>query len=384
MDNLLVIGVFEAFVLAILLFLKKDRNLADVILSGYFLIFGVNILLSYIEYYNITYNYPLPFFINTTAPFVLLHGPLLLMYIQAQTTLNFKIKTIHALHLIPFLSMLIDHSFHFYFIPAQDRIEIAKSEVFTEYFTYPVFVLLIAFSPLVYFQIGIFKLKRYNLDIKNKLSRIDVFDFRWLKRVLIFATIIYCCINIVFVIDLIYPVGSFRSLQFFAFLFASVFILILGLFGHKQHSLFDTPLLNVPEAIPHISSANSNTDLFLNKLKDYMLAEKPYLNSELTIFKLSRELLVSQEYLSGILNNCLHMNFYDFINSYRIEEFKERLNRKEYQNLTLISLALDCGFNSKATFNRVFKNLTGITPSQYKHGTIKNNTANQFIETLFP
>jgi AraC-like DNA-binding protein len=70
--------------------------------------------------------------------------------------------------------------------------------------------------------------------------------------------------------------------------------------------------------------------------------------------------------ISFILNNHLHNNFYDFVNAYRIEEVKNKLNDPALKYLTLLGIALDSGFNSKTTFNRVFRQVTGITPTEFQ------------------
>ena len=378
MDNLLILGVFEAFILAILMFKKKPGNIADRVLATYFFIFGLNILLSYIEQYNRIHDYPFPHFINTTAPFVLLHGPLLWLYVEAQTTDHFKLRPVHLLHILPFIFMFANHMSHVYLMSVEERIAIVKTEAFTEYLSYPVFVIMIALSPLIYFLLGIRRVRNYNDEIKNQLSRIEAYDLSWLKKVLIVATILYCMVNITFVIDLFITISSFRSLQNFAFLSASVFVLVLGFYGHKQHNLFDSPLLERPKkgdpSDDNQPTPQSGDDVFVQKLRAYMRAEKPYLNPEITVFKLSRELHVNQEFLSNILNNVLKKNFFDFINQYRIEEYKHLVSLEEYKHLTLLSIAYECGFNSKATFNRVFKNATGLTPSQYRQRLVGSDT----------
>ena len=81
MESILLFGVFESVVLSLAVFLKKKKSIADLVLSVFFLLFGINIFLSYIEVYNRNNGYPLPFFINTTAPFILLHGPVLWLYV---------------------------------------------------------------------------------------------------------------------------------------------------------------------------------------------------------------------------------------------------------------------------------------------------------------
>ena len=99
---------------------------------------------------------------------------------------------------------------------------------------------------------------------------------------------------------------------------------------------------------------------------EYTNHKKPFLNGELTASELADELEMSRHQLSQILNYQLGLNFYDFINEYRVEEFKSRLKLSENNNLTLLGIAYDSGFNSKTTFNTIFKKVTGLTPSQYK------------------
>ncbi|GAA4110962.1 hypothetical protein GCM10022393_08340 [Aquimarina addita] len=106
-------------------------------------------------------------------------------------------------------------------------------------------------------------------------------------------------------------------------------------------------------------------DLILN----FMNTEKPYLNSELTQKELADQLNISTHYLSEVLNSNFGKNFYSFINLYRVEEAKRSLEN-DSENLTMLAIAYDAGFNSKASFNRVFKDVTGVTPSSYKNENI--------------
>ena len=147
----------------------------------------------------------------------------------------------------------------------------------------------------------------------------------------------------------------------------SLYVLFLGFFGHKQESLFTKgTLLKVdsqPENKKHINKAD---ETFIYKLLYNMKELKLYLNPDLNLSALSIAMNVSEEYLSGILNNHLNRNFFDFVNQYRVEEFKTQCLNPKNDSFTLLGLAYDCGFNSKATFNRVFKNSTNLTPSEYK------------------
>ena len=93
--------------------------------------------------------------------------------------------------------------------------------------------------------------------------------------------------------------------------------------------------------------------------------EKLYLDNNLSLKQLSEKLDIHPNYLSQIINERLNKNFYDFVNEYRVNEFKKITLLPKNKNFTLLSLAYDCGFNSKSSFNNVFKKFTKQTPSEF-------------------
>ena len=97
-----------------------------------------------------------------------------------------------------------------------------------------------------------------------------------------------------------------------------------------------------------------------------MNREKPFLNSNLTLNQLSDILSVTPHNLSEVINTRLKQNFFDFINTYRIEQVKTDLKNPDKMHLKVLAIAYDAGFNSKTAFNTIFKKTTGKTPSQYR------------------
>lgn len=96
-----------------------------------------------------------------------------------------------------------------------------------------------------------------------------------------------------------------------------------------------------------------------------METDRLFLDPELTVDKVGQHTQLSPKLISAVLNQHLHRNFNSFINEYRVEEVKRRLLNPVYEHLTLTGIAFDCGFNSQATFQRTFKQLTGISPGEY-------------------
>jgi AraC-like DNA-binding protein len=102
------------------------------------------------------------------------------------------------------------------------------------------------------------------------------------------------------------------------------------------------------------------------ELIHFMKTKKPYLNPGLNIYQLSDSLNLKKHHLSQVINEKSGMNFFDFINTYRVEEIKRNLARQSMENFTLLGIGLESGFNSKATFNSAFKKFTGLTPSDFQ------------------
>ena len=120
-------------------------------------------------------------------------------------------------------------------------------------------------------------------------------------------------------------------------------------------------------------SSLSSQDIarYKEKLLAYLEREKPYTENDLKAQDLADLLGIPSYQLSQIINTELHRNFYDLINSYRIEEAKRRLTDPANQHFTILAIAYDVGFNSKSAFNSAFKKYTKMTPSQYKHLQLK-------------
>lgn len=370
MGFVLIIGIFLSGFLAALLLTKQQKSLSDSILTGFFLLYALNILLSFIEVYNRKNGYPYPAFIHTATPLLLLHGPALWFYIKSLTQQNFQFKYWHLLHFLPFALVLIEHSINFYSLPVQDRIAVVSNDSFTDQFIYGVVVAAIAVSQVGYFAWGLSIIHGYRRKIKTYFSRLKPFDLEWLRQLLIVALVCYGVINALYVTDLAISVASFSMLQIFSYTLGSVYIVVLGFFGLRQGNIFESRKinLNMEEAVKDNFDEKPLEDKeehFIQCIQEHMKQKKPYLDPDLNLARLSDQLDVTPAYLSKILNNRLSRSFFDFVNHYRVREFKEQCLDHRNKHLSLMGIASNSGFNSKATFNRVFKNITGMTPGEY-------------------
>lgn len=108
---------------------------------------------------------------------------------------------------------------------------------------------------------------------------------------------------------------------------------------------------------------NKETDQYLVDLTSLLENEKLYLNTDLSLKSLAEHIDIHPNKLSWLVNKHIGKNFNEFINSYRLEDFKAKAQNPSYKHLTLLGLAYESGFQSKSVFNAFFKKTTGTSPS---------------------
>jgi AraC-like DNA-binding protein len=235
-------------------------------------------------------------------------------------------------------------------------------------------------NSIIYTILSYIKIKKYSKDIKNYASDIESIDMNWLNKIIYFSILS----TFVFIICYSITVGKTSSLYivsidigvFIIMLFILAFYIInqpeLGKESLEMYSILNN--LNIKQNnTPAKRYEKVNLDIhtqemYLKLLDEYMEKHKPYLNERITIKDLSDGLKLPYYHLSIVINNLLNKNFYDFINEYRIREVLNILNESKNVAVNILTIAFKCGFNSKSTFNRVFKNKMGTTPSMYKNG----------------
>jgi AraC-like DNA-binding protein len=107
------------------------------------------------------------------------------------------------------------------------------------------------------------------------------------------------------------------------------------------------------------------------RLHEYMITEKPYLDPDLRIEDVAKALKIKRHHLTQIISETYNKNFFTYINEFRISDALKMMSDVHNNEMTILRIAYDTGFNSKSSFNRIFKNITGKSPSEYK-GTSKS------------
>ena len=371
----IILSAFHSFVL----FSKNDKRLSDYVLALWFCFSGISLFSFFLVYSDKHLIYPSLTVLG--MPFPLLIGPLLLLYTKYQTTTN-SFKKSDLLHVFPF-AIVFFLFVNIYFLPFESRSEILRSGGRGYEMQGFIKLLAIYISGMVYIPWSAKKLLDYKKNINNQFSNTERINFNWLLYLIIGMAIVW--IIILFVQDDRFIFGA-----------VSLFIIWMSYFGTKQVQIFRANSFPSEEEEPHSdiceennrdeetpryskSSLNVENILEIHAALIKVLNEKqPYLNPELKLTDLAVLLGVHPNHLSQVINSQCGKSFYDLINERRIQEFIFRLKQKESKQYTLVALAFDCGFNSKASFNRNFKKYTQLTPSDYYKISM------QQIETYLP
>ena len=154
----------------------------------------------------------------------------------------------------------------------------------------------------------------------------------------------------------------------------AIYVSLFGYLGLKQTTTFANFNYNAgieQTKSPKESYRNSglkeeDINRIFEKLEDYITQNKPYLDENLNLFTLAQQIDVSTNQLSQVINQKTSSNFFNYINQYRIEAVKQKLKDPAFEHYSILAVGFDCGFRSKSSFNKIFKDLEGITPSEYQ------------------
>lgn len=290
----------------------------------------------------------------------LLFGPAIYFYLRAQTNRNFKLKRAHLWHLVPWaLSFIYELSF---FVRGPEVVQAYQQTVLHELASWVGLILYLG-SWIFYFTLSIRLYRNYRHWISSQFSDLDTVKLSWFRNFIYVFIASFIFKQVMWSIDSAFDLDFYQD---FWWNYGVVAIVIyVSIKGYTQPQMvpitFDESAN--PESVPQ-QKKEWDEDLKL-ELLNAMEQGKLYLEPELTLASLAKRLRVSTSSISATINLAFEKNFNEFVNGYRIMHFKREIVRPENNNLTLLGVAFDCGFSSKATFNRVFKKSEGVSPKEY-------------------
>jgi AraC-like DNA-binding protein len=225
---------------------------------------------------------------------------------------------------------------------------------------------------IVYLALTILLYRRYRRYLLQNFASEDRYAFRWVRSLLIvfLAGISFALVtNILEQVFAFSYVGSWYS---YFVLAATIYIISIQFFladPERLRSLRFDPEVTLPElaAAAPVTAAAADPELehWGQRLDAHMAAARPYLNPDLNLGTLAEQIGTNSSVLSRVVNTREGLNFNDYINGFRCREVMRRFAAGDHENLTFLAMALDAGFNSKATFNRAFKKYTGKSPRAF-------------------
>ncbi|MEO8934972.1 MAG: helix-turn-helix domain-containing protein [Xanthomarina sp.] len=371
MTYLLFIASFNAFFFIALLFQKRPKLAHDRVLIFWLLYLGITTAV-----YALTIEFSVESHLLSSGiiALLLLHGPFLYLYVSSLALNKKQIKPKKLWHFAPFVAFIL-----YLFIASRFptysegiRVDHVSEGVTEPPLLFLFFLIITALSGPAYFVLAYKKFQKSKKSTLNFSSK-EV-NLEWLEKLIPIFGILWTVLIVFAVIHHVFHLFTMDFCTDGLFLSLSAFVILIGYYGLKQKEVFafaqveDIKELNTEPEVKYAATQMEGSELqkCCNMVGQYMIKEKPYLDSDLTLPKLAEGLNVSTHHLSQVINEVHGKNFFNFINKYRIEEVKRKIQDPKFQNYTLLGIAYESGFNSKSAFNRAFRNITGTTPSKYR------------------
>ena len=360
LSTLILFGAIQGLVLVVAINRIKDRDKeANQLLSWFILLISLVLVsrLVYVEGMALWQRWPHLFLIPDITMF--LYGPLFYLYIKKLLRSTPIQLYKYWPHFIPFvLHMLV---LGYYLLEPKtvymDRLMTGKLwEV-----PYAGFASLIHIA--IYWRISYALLQKYRLE--TAASKQDSYPLHYLQYLFVLVAI---CWGIWMYSSLAALFSFIPDIAFFSYNLSWVALsfvtFLLAYFAMTQQAFFK--IRSKKKKYEGSLLSEKQLDQLEQRLQILMQTQQPFLDEKLNRSKLAAQLNIHPKDLSRLINERYQLNYFDFINSYRVKEFQRLLQLEEYQHLSLLGIAFEAGFNSKTTFNTAFKKQTGMTPAEFQ------------------
>ncbi|WP_339335788.1 MULTISPECIES: helix-turn-helix domain-containing protein [unclassified Croceitalea] len=368
----LLVLVVQGLLLCFLLYSRfvKNKRIPDVLLACILLIMcyhRTTYTIGFMGWYDTFRNTKINYYLVSME---MLTAPLIYFYVKSVVTPGFKFVKTHLLHALPWvlffmlkLVILIYDAQQLEFAEVQNGYLVVN---FQWPYLNPLVTVISSAQMLLYLAFSFQLFYTYKHNIQQFFSNTFKKELNWIRNFLFIYSFIFVYGLIQILVDEIIVEMSWTQKWWIQF-FSALALLYFGVKGYFTDFNFlkdfevakNKPQTKRSEVLDEgITKGKENVNALFKK-------DKVYLDPELNLAQLSKKLGVPRSEASEIINLGFGVNFNDFVNQFRISEFKQRLQGGAHKQFSLVGLAFECGFNSKATFNRVFKKEVKLTPTEY-------------------
>lgn len=363
---LLSVGSIQGVIYGFILFKSTDYNkTANRILATILLLLSYRLLVQIMRLFGLGY-YDGWYYIMIDLSWI--HGALIYFYTKAQTQPSFKLKRKDWIHFIPVVFQVIFSIF----VRLQNLYWDGTKESLTwlGYYGYVVWMNNSTIYVVASFLIIIYTYKSQKLlKSLNERFKISTIKITWIKRIITSFLVYFSLVLLVLLVDLIVfksaNEGSyFYFTRFYYYPFFIGMAILTYWIGLEGFSRRNEPEVSIKNSLN--SEDLKRLKVISEKLENAMKNDKLYKNQELSLNSLAKQIDIKPYLISKSLSEVFNKRFNDFVNEYRVKEVQTLIQDSSNSKYTLLSLAMEAGFNSKSSFNRAIKKQLGISPSELK------------------
>jgi len=355
MNTIAWIGFSQSLFAAILMFTKKKRTLSDKVLSGWLSLLAIDFMICGLDYE--IYGLPL------LSSSFLLFNPCLFLYVNSLTRVQFRLRWVQLFHLLPFVF------FEVYTYIITEPFSLDTFFLHNRYFPFRLaFASSTILSWCIYIPLSLILVNRHRMNLRNQWSNIERNEnLSWLLAFTVFYVVFCMFAVIITVIAFFYQLNPLTPhiYNYFTLLLLVYIISFYGL-GQQVPSKYIMPEEELQTPYKNSTLTEETKQIISQKIIQYFESGKGYLNPDLSMNVLSEDLKIPKYQITEVLNTKMGMNFFQFVNHYRVEAVKRMLSDTG-NKYSIEAIGYECGFSSKSSFYTVFKSMTGETPVSYRN-----------------
>ncbi len=376
----LLVLVLQGLIFVFLLYRKyyKKKNISDLFLATILIILcyqQICYTVGFMGWYNEFRNTKINYFL---IPMSLGIAPLIYFYVKSITTSNFKFQKKDWMHFAPVFILILYRFLIYFYDSLQPGFNNTQNGILKLAVDEPILqplLVFVSFAQMLLYLAFTFQLfYNYRHKLNAYFSNTYKLELNWILSFLFVFSALFLYSSLQDVIGSLIIELNYEQ-RWWLNLFSALVVLFVGVKGYftdttklnKLSFSFSPTPISIPEKTKQIIAYDV---LEVERIENFMNEKKPYLNPDLNLSDLADNLNLNRAQLSQIINSGFDKNFNDFVNEYRVNAVKDKFASGDHKQLSLLGIAFDCGFNSKATFNRVFKKLTNTSPTEYLNKSI--------------